>query len=80
MEKIKIYGTLTNDTGEPIATADQIVDTREGKGNRKLTAILDDLEADEGAVEELTEQEIREIWTEVYAVDPRETSSQEMDQ
>lgn len=40
MAKINIYGTLHNDTGEPIAAADQIYDTREGKG-QSLTAILD---------------------------------------
>ena len=31
MAKIKIYGTLHNDTGEPIASADQIVDPATGK-------------------------------------------------
>lgn len=40
MANIPIYGTLHNDTNEPIATADQIFDTREGK-NACLTDILD---------------------------------------
>lgn len=31
MAEIKIYGTLKNDTGEPIATADQILDPDSGK-------------------------------------------------
>lgn len=40
MALINIYGTLHNDTGEPIAEAQQIYDTREGK-NECLTDILD---------------------------------------
>ena len=31
MDYIKIYGTLKNDTGGPLATADQIVDPATGK-------------------------------------------------
>lgn len=31
MAEIKIYGTLKNDTGEPIASADQIIDIATGK-------------------------------------------------
>lgn len=31
MDYIKIYGTLKNDTGEPLASADQIVDPATGK-------------------------------------------------
>ena len=31
MAEIKIYGTLKNDTGEPIVTTDQVFDTSRGK-------------------------------------------------
>lgn len=44
MSLINIYGTLHNDTGEPIAEAHQIFDTREGK-NDCLTDILDNITA-----------------------------------
>lgn len=31
MAEIKIYGTFKNDTGEPIASSDQIIDPATGK-------------------------------------------------
>lgn len=40
MAQINIYGTLHNDTGEPIVEADQVYDTRDGK-SESLTDILD---------------------------------------
>lgn len=64
MADISIYGTLVNDTGEPIARADQIADPRTGK---LLTEILDELPKGGGTggecptLRELTAEEIREI-------------------
>lgn len=38
MAEIKIYGTLSNDTGEPIAKADQVIDPATGKMVSELLA------------------------------------------
>lgn len=43
MAKIKIYGTLHNDTGESVVTASQICDTRNPKKPRWLFDTIDSL-------------------------------------
>lgn len=60
MAQIKIYGTLVNDTGEPIALADQIQYAPEGSEPKYLDEVLDTLMSG-GGVEELTAKEVNDL-------------------
>lgn len=61
MAEIKIYGTLSNDTGEPIAKADQVIDPATGKMVSELLA-----EGTGGTdMQEITAEEIDTLIAEV---------------
>ena len=63
MAEIKIYGTLKNDTGEPIVTTDQVFDRERGK-------YLNELIGDEGGgssdAELMTAEEGRQLAERVF--------------
>lgn len=66
MAQISIYGTLVNDTGEPIANADQIYDRESGK---MLSEIIRDGIGGGGSVidgEEFTADDVAEWINELF--------------
>lgn len=54
MAQINIYGTLVNDTKEPICRADQVIDSATGKYISELLGESDELQA-------ISEQEIEAL-------------------
>lgn len=74
MAKIKIYGTLHNDTGEPIVAAEQ-VSVIVGGESKLLPEYLDSL-AETGS-EELTEADMAEILDEAKQQAPDTDPEQE---
>jgi hypothetical protein len=60
MADIKIYGTLKNDTGEPIAYASQVIDEATGK-------TIDELLSGSGSIDanEISDDTINELAKEI---------------
>lgn len=65
MDYIKIYGTLKNDTGGPLASADQIVDPATGKMLSELIG-----QGSTGAdVEYMTDKDVADGLAALFPVD-----------
>lgn len=59
MSKIKLYGTLQNDTREALFKADEVYDTRESKPKRSVAEIIDKIE--KGHAVAMSEWEVEDM-------------------
>jgi hypothetical protein len=66
MAEIKIYGTLKNDTGEPIVYASQVTDETTGK---TILELLESSGAGSESVEAMTSKEIEDAAADVFGAE-----------